>query len=193
MRIPCHPLFPFACFALLGLLACSSQPPANTSENKPTAAPTSAAAPAPAAPATSASAPTAPPAGWKTVTNETKTCRLSLPPTWGEQAPGMGMFSGPKGQEMVMFMDDERTQKAGNWNPVREEIARKKSAGSKVEILEDSPTGMIFQAPQGSVLAVMAFRRSPKTLCVAQIGVPAGDPALQTVARQIAGSLAPAP
>jgi hypothetical protein len=184
MRIPYHSLFPLAGLALLGMLACSgSQPPANTAESKPAAAPSSAAAPAPAAP----------PAGWKTVTNETKTCRLSLPPTWGEQAPGMGMFSGPKGQEMVMFIEDEQAQKAGNWNPVREEIARKKSAGGKVEILEESPTGMIFQAPQGSVLAVMAFRRSPKTLCAAQIGVPVGDPALQKVARQIADSLAPAP
>ncbi len=191
MRIPCHPLFPFACFALLGLLACSSQPPASTAESKPAAASTAATAPAPAA--TPASAPTAPTAGWKTVTNDTKTCRLSLPPGWGEQAPGMGMFSGPKGQEMVMFMEDEQTQKAGNWHPVREEIARKKSAGAKVEILEDSPTGMLFQFPQGSVVGMMAFRRSPKTLCVAQIGVPEGDPALQKVARRIADSLAPAP
>ncbi len=127
------------------------------------------------------------------MTNDSKTCRLSLPPNWGEQAPGMGMYSGPKGQEMVMFIADEQAQKAGNWNPVREEIARKKSAGAKVEILEDSPTGMIFQTQQGSVLAVMAFRRSPKTLCAAQIGVPAGDAASQTIARQIADSLAPAP
>lgn len=194
MRIPCHPLFSFACLALLGMLGCSgSQPPANTAESKPATAPTSAAAPAPAATPTSASAPTAPPAGWKTVTNGAKTCRLSLPPTWGEQPPGMGMYSGPKGQEMVMFIEAEPAQKAGNWNPVREEIARKKSAGGKVEILEDSPTGMIFQSPQGSVLALMAFRRSPKTLCAAQIGVPAGDPASQKIARQIADSLAPAP
>ena len=176
--------------AMLFLLqGCSrSEQPSNTPENKPTATSPDAAAPA-AAPT---SAPAAPPAGWKTVTNDAKTCRLSLPPTWGEQAPGMGMYSGPKGQEMVMFVDDEPTQKAGNWNPVREEIARKKSAGAKVEILEDSPTGMLFQSPQGSVMAMMAFRRSPKTLCVAQIGVPAGDPALQKVARQIADSLAPA-
>lgn len=193
MRSPCHVLFLFAGLALLGLLACSSnQPPANPAE-KPAAAPSSAAAPAPAAAPTSASAPTAPPVGWKTVTNDTKTCRLSLPPTWGEQPPGMGMFSSPKGQEMVMFMEDAQTQKASNWNPVREEIARKKSAGAKVEILEDSPSGMIFQFPQGSVVGMMAFRRSPKTLCVAQIGVPAGDPALQKVALQIAGSLTPAP
>ena len=92
-----------------------------------------------------------------------------------------------------MFVDDEKTQKAGNWNSVREEIARKKSAGAKVEILEDSPTGILFQSQQGSVLGIMAFRRSPKTLCVAQIGVPAGDLTLQKVARQIADSLAPAP
>jgi hypothetical protein len=190
-----RPFFRYLSVALLAaalvlLQGCSrSEQPSNTAEGKPAAA-----SPAPAGSAAApASAPTAPPAGWKTVTNDAKTCRLSLPPTWGEQAPGMGMYSGPKGQEMVMFVDDEQTQKAGNWNPVREEIARKKSAGAKVEILEESPTGIIFQAPQGSVLAVMAFRRSPKTLCVAQIGVPAGDPALQKVAQQIAGSLAPAP
>ncbi|MGH9669039.1 MAG: hypothetical protein ACRD3A_02875 [Terriglobales bacterium] len=123
------------------------------------------------------------------MTNDAKTCRLSLPPTWAEQAPGTGMFGGPQGQEMVMFMEDEETQKAGNWNPVRQEISRKKSTGAKVEILEDSATGIIFQSPQGSVLGMMAFRRSPKTLCVAQIGVPAGDPALQKVAKQIADSL----
>jgi hypothetical protein len=178
--------------ALLLLLACSSnQPPSSTAESKPAAASPYAAAPGPAA--APASAPTAPPAGWKTVTNDSKTCRLSLPPTWGEQAPGMGMFSSPKGQEMVMFVDNEKTQKAGNWNPVREEIARKRSSGTKVEILEDSPAGILFRSPQGSVVGMMAFRRSPKTLCVAQISVPAGDPALQKVARQIADSLAPAP
>ena len=177
-------LFPFACLTLVGLLACSGgQPPSSTAESQPTAAPPSAVAPAPAAP----------PTGWKTVTNDSKTCRLSLPPTWGEQTPGAGMFSGPKGQEMVMFMEDEETQKAGNWDPVRKQINLKKSAGAKVEVLEDSANGMIFQAPQGSVLAVMAFRRSPKTLCAAQIGVPAGDRASQKIARQIADSLAPAP
>ena len=175
--------------AFLVLPACNrTQPPSSTAESKPVPAP-SAAAPAPVA----ASAPTSPSPGWKTVTNDAKTCRLSLPPNWGEQAPGMGMFSGPKGQEMVMFLEDEQTQKAGNWNPVREEISRKRSAGAKVEILEDSPTAIVFQAPQGSVLAMMAFRRSPKTLCAAQIGVPAGDPASQKIARQIADSLAPAP
>jgi hypothetical protein len=126
------------------------------------------------------------------VTSASKTCRLSLPPDWGEQA-GMEMFSGPKGQEMVMFIEDGQTQKAGNWNPVREEIARKKSAGGKVEVLEDSPNRIIFQAPQGSVLAVMAFQRSSKTLCAAQIGVPVADPASQKLARQIAESLASAP
>ena len=92
-----------------------------------------------------------------------------------------------------MFMEDDETRRIGNWNPVREEIARKKSAGGKVEVLEDSTTGMIFQFPEGSVVGIMAFRRSPKNLCVAQIAVPAGDPALQKVARQIANSLAPAP
>ena len=105
----------------------------------------------------------------------------------------MGMFGGPKGQEMVMFIEDEQTQKAGNWNPVQAEIARKKATGAKVEVLEESPSAITFQAPQGSVLTMMAFRRSPKTLCVAQIGVPTGDPAEQRVARQIAGSLTPAP
>ena len=92
-----------------------------------------------------------------------------------------------------MFVEDEETQKAGNWNHVRAEIARKKSAGAKVEVLEDSAAGMIFQFPQGSVLGLMVFRRSPKSLCVAQIAVPGGDPALQKIARQIADSLAPAP
>lgn len=179
-----------ACFALAALLACGrSEHPSNTAGSKP-AAPASAAAPA----ATPASAPApAAPADWKTITNDNKTCRLSLPPTWGEQAPGMGMYADPKGQTMVMFIEDEQTQKAGNWDPVRAEIAKKKSSGAKVEVLEDSPNGIVFQAPQGSVLAVMAFRRSPKTLCVAQIGVPASDPAMQKVAKQIADSLATMP
>ena len=126
------------------------------------------------------------------MTNDNKTCRLSLPPTWPEQGAGSGMFGRMEKGEMAMFIDDEQTQKAGNWNPVRAEIARKKAAGGKVEVLEDTPTSIIFQAPQGSVLAVVAFRRSPKTLCAAQIGVPAGDPAQQKVAQQIAGSLTPA-
>lgn len=103
----------------------------------------------------------------------------------------MGMFGGPPGT-MLMFIEDEQTQKAGNWEPVRAEIKKKTSSGAKVEVLEDSPNGIVFQSPQGSVLAVMAFRRSPKTLCAAQIGVPAGDPAQQKIARQIADSLAPA-
>jgi hypothetical protein len=176
--------------ALLVSLACSRpEQPSSTAETKPAAAPTSATAPAPAA-APAASAPAAP-AGWKTVANDSKTCRLSLPPNWSDQ--GMGMFGGPKGQEMVMFIEDEQTQKAGNWNPVQAEIARKKATGAKVEVLEESPSAITFQAPQGSVLTMMAVRRSPKTLCVAQIGVPAGDPAEQKMARQIAGSLTPAP
>ncbi len=181
MPKPNRLLLYFACFALIGLPACSrNEQPSSTLESKPATAPPSAAAPAPAAP----------PAGWKSVSNDNKTCRLSLPPTWSDQ--GMGMFGGPPGT-MVMFMEDEETQKAGNWVPVQAEIDRKKSTGAKVEILEDSTSGMIFQASQGSVLAMMAFRRSPKTLCVAQIGVPAGDAAQQKVARQIAQSLTPAP
>ena len=153
------------------LLACSSSPP-----------PVSAAA----------SSPAAPPAGWKTVMNDSKTCKLSLPPAW-VQPDSDGMFGRTEKGEMAMFMEDEETQKAGNWGPVHREIENKKAKGAKVEILEESPSRIIFQMPQGSVLAVMAFRRSPKTLCVVQIGVPAGDPASQKIARQIADSLAPAP
>jgi hypothetical protein len=137
-----------------------------------------------------ASSPAVPPAGWKTVMNDGKTCKLSLPPAWVQPDSG-GMFGRMEKGEMAMFAEDEETQKAGNWGPVHREIEKKKAKGAKVEILEESPQHIIFQMPQGSVLAVMAFRRSPKTLCVAQIGVPAGDPAQQKVARQIAGSLAP--
>ena len=173
MRITHRLLIWFALLALAGMLAYgSSQQPG--AKSKP-------AAPAP------------PPAGWKTVTNDTRTCKLSLPPKWTESPPGSGMFSGPQGTEMVMFIEDEETAKAGNWDPVRKEIERKKATGVKVEILEDTPASIIFQAPQGSVLAVMSFRRSPKTLCALQIGVPAGDPAQQKVAKQIAQSLAPMP
>jgi len=140
-----------------------------------------------------AAAPAATPAGWKTVTNDTKTCKLSLPPEWKESPPDSGMFDGPEAGEMVMFIEDEETAKAGNLDPIRAEIARKKAAGTKVEVLEDTPTSIIFQSPRGSLLAVLAFRRSPKTLCVVQIAVPAADPAVQKVARQIADSLTPAP
>ena len=93
------------------------------------------------------------------------------------------MFGRMEKGEMAMFIDDEETQKAGNWDPVRKQMTLKKSAGAKVEILEDSASSIIFQVPQRSVLAVIAFRRSPKTLCAAQIGVPAGDPAQQKVAQ----------
>lgn len=175
MRIAHRLLISFVMLALVGMLAYGSSPQTSAS--------------AKAKPSASA----APPAGWKAVTNDAKTCKLSLPPKWAESSPGSGMFSGPQGTEMVMFIEDEETQKAGNWDPVHAEIARKRATGAKVEILEESPNRIIFQAPQGSVLAVMSFRRSPKTLCVAQIGVPAGDPASQKIARQIAGSLAPAP
>ena len=92
---------------------------------------------------------------------------------------------------MAMFIEDEETPKAANWDPVHREIEKKKATGAKVEILEESPERIIFQAPQGSVLAVMSFRRSGKTLCAAEIGVPAGDAAEQKTARQIAESLAP--
>ena len=155
-------------FALL-LVCSSSQPPVSAA----------------------ASSPAAPPAGWKTVMNDSKTCKLSLPPAWVQPDSG-GMYGRMEKGEMAMFAEDEETQKAGNWAPVHREIEKKKAAGAKVEILEESPQHIIFQMPQGSVLAVMAFRRTPKTLCVVQIGVPAGDPASQKIALQIARSLSPA-
>lgn len=151
------------------LLAGSSQPPVSAAASSPAATPT----------------------GWKTVMNDSKTCKLSLPPAWVQPDSG-GMFGRMEKGEMAMFIEDEETQKAGNWGPVHQMIEKKKATGAKVEILEESPQHIIFQAPQGSVLAVMSFRRSPKTLCAAQIGVPAGDPASQKIALQIAQSLSPA-
>ena len=158
--------------AVVGLLAYgSSQQPATGAKAKPSAS--------------------AAPAGWKTVTDDAKTCKLSLPPAWIEPGGGGGMWGRMEKGEMAMFIEDEETQKAGNWDPVHREIEKKKATGAKVEILEESPDRIIFQAPQGRVLAMMAFRRSPKTLCAAQIGVPAGDPAQQKIAKQIAESLTP--
>ena len=132
------------------------------------------------------------PAGWKTVTNDAKTCKLSLPPAWIEPGGG-GMWGRMDKGEMVMFIEDEETQQAGNWDAVHREIEKKKATGAKVEILAESPDRIIFQAPQGSVLAVLSFRRSGKTLCAAEIGVPAGDAADEKIAKQIAESFAPAP
>lgn len=175
MRIAHRLLLSFLLLALVGMLAYGSNPQAASG--------------AKAKPAASAAA--APPAGWKTVMNDSKTCKLSLPPNWVQPDSG-GMFGRMENGEMAMFLEDPETQKAGNWDAVHREIEKKKATGAKVEILQESPQHIIFQAPQGSVLAVMSFRRSPKTLCVAQIGVPAGDPAAQKVARQIADSLAPA-
>ena len=139
-----------------------------------------------------AASPAAPPPGWKTVTNDAKTCHLSLPPAW-VQPDSDGIWGRTEMGEMVMFVEDEETQQAGDWGPVHRMIDKKKSRGTKVEILEESPERIIFQAPHGSLLAVMSYRRSPKTLCVVQIAVPAGEPDSQTIARQIADSLAPTP
>ena len=172
MRIPHRLLIGLALLALVGMLAYgSSQQPATGAKAKPSAS--------------------AAPAGWKTVTNDAKTCKLSLPPAWIEPGGGGGMWGRMDKGEMAMFIEDQETQAAGDWGPVHREIEKKKATGAKVEVLEDTPTRIIFQAPQGSVLAVMAFRRSPKTLCAAQIGVPAGDPAQQKIAKQIAESLTP--
>jgi len=174
MRIAHRLLISFVLVALVGMLAYGSSPQASAgTKAKPSAS-------------------AAPPAGWKTVTNDAKTCKLSLPPAW-VQPDSEGMFGRMEKGEMAMFIEDEETQKAGNWDPVHQMIDKKKSTGAKVEILEESPERIIFQAPHGSLLAVMSFRRSPKTLCVAQIAVPAGEPDSQETARQIAESLAPAP
>lgn len=175
MRIAHRLLVSFVLLALVGMLAYASSPQTSTG--------------AKAKPAVSA--PAAPPAGWKTVMNDSKTCKLSLPPAWVQPDSG-GMFGRMEKGEMAMFVEDEETQKAGNWDPVHREIEKKKATGAKVEILEESAQHIIFRAPQGSVLAVISFRRSPKTLCAAQIGVPAGDPDSQKTALQIAKSLAPA-
>ena len=173
MRIAHRLLISSALLALVGMVAYgSSQQPSAGAKSKPAAS--------------------SAPAGWKTVTNDAKTCTLSLPPAWVEPDSG-GMFGRMEKGEMAMFIEDEETQKAGNWDPVHREIEKKKATGAKVEILEESPDRIIFQAPQGSVLAVMSFRRSSKTLCVAQIGVPAGDPAQQKIAKQIAESLKTVP
>ena len=174
MRIAHRLLIGLALLALVGMLAYgSSQQHATGAKAKPSAS--------------------AAPAGWKTVTNDAKTCKLSLPPAWIEPGGGGGMWGRMEKGEMAMFIEDEETQKAGNWDPVHREIEKKKATGAKVEILEETPERMIFQAPQGSILAVMSFHRSPKTLCAAQIGVPAGDSAEEKIARQIAESLAPTP
>ena len=138
------------------------------------------------------SKPPATPADWATVTNEAKTCKLSLPPAW--VSPDSGGIWGRMDQgEMAMFVEDEETQQAGDWGPVHKMIDKRKSTGAKVEILEESPERIIFQSPHGSILAMMSFRRSPKTLCAVQIGVPAGDPAQVKTARQIAESLTVVP
>jgi hypothetical protein len=174
MRIAHRLPIPFALLALVGVLAYGSSPQTSAgAKPKPSAS-------------------TAPPAGWKTVMNDSKTCKLSLPPAW-VQPDSDGMFGRMEKGEMAMFIEDEETQKAGNWDPVHQMIDKKKSRGGKVEILEESPERIIFQTPHGSLLAVMSFRRSPKTLCVAQIAVPAGEPDSQEIARQIAESLAPTP
>lgn len=136
--------------------------------------------------------PAAPPPGWKTVANDAKTCRLSLPPAW-VRPDSDGIWGRMDKGEMVMFIEDPEAQQAGDWGPVHKMIDRRKSTGAKVEILEESPARIIFQSPQGSLLAVMSFHRSPKRLCAVQIAVAAGDPALEKIARQIAGSLAPVP
>lgn len=175
MRIAHRLLISFVLLALVGMLAYGSSSQSSAG--------------AKAKPAASASA--AAPAGWKTVMNDGKSCKLSLPPAWVQPDSG-GMFGSMEKGEMAMFIEDEETQKAGNWDPVHQMIDKKKATGAKVEILEEDPQHIIFQAPQGSVLAVMSFRRSPKTLCAAQIGVPAGDPASAKIALQIARSLAPA-
>ena len=94
---------------------------------------------------------------------------------------------------MAMFIEDEEIQQAGDWGPVHKVIDKRKSKGAKVEILEETPERIIFQSPQGSILAMMSFRRSPKTLCVVQIGVPAADAAQEKLARQIAESLTTVP
>ena len=137
-----------------------------------------------------ASSPAAPPPGWKTVTNDDKTCHLSLPPAW-VQPDSDGIWGRIDRGEMVMFVEDPETQQAGGWGPVHKMIDKRKSTGAKVEILEESPARIIFQSPQGSLLAVMSFHRSPKTLCVVQIAVAAGEPDSHKIARQIAESLAP--
>lgn len=145
----------------------------------------------PAGGAKANSAASAAPAGWKTVTNDAKTCKLSLPSAWVQPDSG-GMWGNMEKGEMAMFIEDEETQQAGNWDAVHREIEKKKATGAKVEILEESPGHIIFQAPEGQVLAVMSFRRSGKAMCAAQIAVAAGDAAEQKVAQQIARSLAPA-
>lgn len=172
MRIAHRLLISFALLALVGLLAHGSGPQTSAgAKAKPSAS--------------------AAPAGWKTVTNDAKTCKLSLPPAW-VQPDSNGMWGRMEKGEMAMFVEDEETQQAGDWGPVHKVIDKKQASGAKVEILEESPNRIIFQAPQGSLLAMMSFRRSPKTLCVVQIAVPAGDLAQQKVARQIAESLGPA-
>jgi len=185
MRILHCPLFPFACLALLGVLACSrSGSPVSTTESKP----------APAAGA--ASSPAVTPPGWKTVTiDKAKTCQLSIPPNWEPPSPNTtGMFANPRAKEMVMLVEDEEARRSGNWNLVHEEIlAQSQAPDTKVEILEDSATGFTFQLPRWGGLATVVYRRSPKTLCAVQITVPKGDPSLQTLSRQIAASLQAAP
>jgi len=138
------------------------------------------------------SKPAAPPPGWKTVTNDAKTCKVSLPPAW-VQPDSDGIWGRMEKGEMAMFIEDPEAQQAGDWGPVHKVIDKRKGTGAKVEILEESPARIIFQSPQGSLLAVMSFHRSPKTLCAVQIAVAAGDPALEKIARQIAESLASAP
>ena len=124
--------------------------------------------------------------------NDGKTCKLSLPPAW-VQPDSDGMWGRMEKGEMAMFIEDEETQKASDWGPVHKMIDKRKGTGAKVEILEESPERIIFQSPQGSLLAVMSFHRSPRTLCAVQIAVAAGEPDSQKIARQIAESLTPAP
>lgn len=171
MKIACRLLLFLVPPVLAGVLAYgSSQQPAGGAKSKP--------------PAT--------PADWVTVTNDAKTCKLSLPPAW-VQPDSDGIWGRMDQGEMAMFVEDEETQQAGDWEPLHRVIEKRKSTGAKVEILEETPERIIFQSPHGSILATMSFRRSPKTLCAVQIGVPAGDPEQVKIARQIAESLTTLP
>ena len=98
MRIPHRLSIGLALLAVAGMLAYgwSQQPAAGTKAKS--------------------SASTAP-AGWKTVTNDAKSCKLSLPPAWIEPGGG-GMWGRMEKGEMAMFVEDEETQQAGNWDPV---------------------------------------------------------------------------
>ncbi len=138
------------------------------------------------------SEPAAPPADWVTVTTDTKTCKRSHPPAW-VQPDSDGIWGRTEEGEMAMFVEDEETQQAGNWGPVHRMIDNNEAKGVKVEILEESPERIIFQASRGSALVMMSYRRSPETLCAVQIAVPAEDPAQRKIARQAADSLTTVP